>query len=97
MTKIIKIGDPPSNDPVLKPIEFTHSLACSNSDETFATISGVPVTIQESGSTPSMYKYIELICEDYLPGIDIMFAYDNPKKRSSGVLFFGKFNDGVVE
>ena len=96
MTKIIKIGDLPSNGPVLKPIEFTHAIAM-DSKSPAATVSGVPVTIRESNGAPSTYKYIELICEEYLPGIDIMFAYYNPKQRSQGVLFFGKFNDGVVE
>jgi hypothetical protein len=46
--------------------------------------------------SPSRYKYIELICKDYSLGFDLMFAYDDPNDRSCGVLYIGRFNDGVV-
>lgn len=48
---------------------------------------------------PSDFAYIELICENYGMGdnTDLIFAYDNPNDRSGGVLFYGKWNDGVVE
>lgn len=97
MTKIIKIGDTPRVAPPLKPIKFSHCLSLCSLCEPMATVSGVPVTIHENTVKSRDYKYVELICTDYLPGIDIMFAYDDPSQRSRGVLFLGKFNDGVVE
>jgi hypothetical protein len=54
-----------------------------------------------TGSQPYHYEHIELICRDYYctapyghPSMDLMFAYD--QKRSTGVLYMGYFNDGVV-
>lgn len=51
---------------------------------------------------PSNYAYVELIARNYcnvdIGGrLDLMFAYNHPDNRTAGVLFLGKFNDGVVE
>ena len=46
---------------------------------------------------PEYYGFIELICNKYNGDFDLMFAYDDPKKRENGVLYIGKWNDGVVE
>jgi len=45
---------------------------------------------------PEKYKYIELICQSYVPGIDLMFAYNDKNKRHEGILFIGKWNNGTV-
>lgn len=45
---------------------------------------------------PSSFRYIELIALGYSPGVDIMFAYNDPEKRKSGVLLIGHWNDGIV-
>jgi hypothetical protein len=54
------------------------------------------LNIDGGAYSPSSYKYIELICKDYALGFDLMFAYDDPNERSCGVLYIGRFNDGVV-
>lgn len=46
-------------------------------------------------SKPSDYLTIELISLKYGEDFDLMFAYRGD--RSAGVLFLGKWNDGVVE
>jgi hypothetical protein len=48
-------------------------------------------------SNPKHWPYVELVCRNYFPGVDIMFAYDNPSQRNEGLLYLGQFNDGVVE
>jgi hypothetical protein len=72
---------------VRKPIEFHRVL---DSDETFE-----PVYEEQ----PCHWKYIELICKEYrgIESLDLMYAYDDPKDRSSGRLFLGQWNDGYVE
>ena len=71
---------------VRKPIEFRHML---DSDE----------TIYEDRDGPCHWKYIELICKGYQgnESLDLMYAYDDPKDRSSGRLFLGQWNSGYVE
>ena len=45
---------------------------------------------------PSSFKNIELICRNYKDaGFDLMFAYND--KRNEGSIYFGRFNDGIVE
>lgn len=89
-TKVIIIGEDSVKS---KPIEFLAGLSsdlCQNSVGNFRC--------------PSKWENIELVCRGYnrrfAPSpdqvVDIMFAYDSGK-RSDGVLFVGKFNDGVVE
>lgn len=48
---------------------------------------------------PGHFAFLELICKNYgmEDNTDLIFAYDNPNDRSGGVLFYGKWNDGVVE
>jgi len=43
---------------------------------------------------PSNYDNIELIALNYALKLDLMFAYNT--NRNGGVLYLGKFNDGVV-
>lgn len=45
---------------------------------------------------PEHYNFIELISRNYRDGMDLMFAYDDPKTRD-GVLYLGYFRDGVIE
>ena len=47
-------------------------------------------------NVPSDFNFIELICREYQSGSDLMFAYDDPNKRENGMLYIGKFNDGVI-
>lgn len=89
MTKTIVIGDSlPKTE--LKPIEF-HKVLLGE-----AEIEIVDVEV------PKDYKFIELICHEYGvddggKSFDLIFAYNNPQKRSEGVLYLGSWNDGVVE
>jgi len=48
---------------------------------------------------PKDFEYLELIAKGYTDNTiepDIIFAYNDPKKRNEGYLFLGKWNDGVV-
>ena len=49
---------------------------------------------QNSTCIPGQFNYIELICKNYNSSKDLMFAYI--ENRSDGVLFIGKWNDGIV-
>lgn len=80
MTKIVILSQEPE-EKEKKKIEFVNMLN--------------PVHgILKATINPNNYEYIELICRNYSPEFDIMFAYDDD--RSKGVLFIGHFNDGVV-
>ncbi len=50
---------------------------------------------------PTDYSYIELIARNYgtfgNKSFDLIFCYNDPNKRESGVLFLGNWNDGVIE
>lgn len=54
--------------------------------------------ITNTNAEPSDFPHIELICRDYstMGGMDLMFAYYDPKERSLGTLMLGYFNDGIV-
>lgn len=81
MTKTIVLGSP--IECTTKKIKFTHSLQNSGSWMT--------------ASTPaSNYKYVELISLGYSSNFDLMFAYDSTNDRSNGVLYKGKWNDGIA-
>lgn len=80
-TKVIILVEQPENKP-LKPIEFVKSI---NADISFSN----------AVINPASWDNIELICKDYSSGYDLMFAYN--KDRNEGILYFGHFNDGVVE
>jgi hypothetical protein len=43
------------------------------------------------------FNFVELICRNYSKGTDLMFAYNDPNKRSEGTLYIGEWNDGVIE
>lgn len=82
MTKVIVIGEKPQK--VEKnPIEFLYCWGDSNK-------------VMETDASASEYKFVELICLNYFDEYDLMFAYDDPKDRSRGTLYLGKFNDGIV-
>ena len=86
MAKTIVIGQKETRAKKLTPIEFERILS-ESLDMEMGTYS----------KEPDDFKYIELICKNYTDDVDLMFAYDNPNKRGDGVLFAGKWNDGVVE
>jgi hypothetical protein len=50
----------------------------------------------ENAMKASEYSFVELICKNYDKDIDLIFTYNNPIKRSEGVLWTGYWNDGVV-
>ena len=52
---------------------------------------------QPVDNEPCAWNYIELICKDYRPNLNLMFAYDNASDRSEGVVIIGRWNDGVVK
>ena len=81
-TKCIDLGNPLRRRSA-KPIEFVEHLS------TFKTI-------KPNSQKPSDFKYVELISKKYSADFDIMFAYQRPNFRQSGVLFLGHWNDGVV-
>jgi hypothetical protein len=62
----------------------------------FQSFLNASLRIDDGAYSPSRYQYIELICKDYALGFDLMFAYNDPNERSCGVLYIGRFNDGVV-
>lgn len=73
-----------SQEEVNQPIEFTTRL-CSN---------GISAP---TPFTPNDFKYIELVCKNYeFEDVDLMYAYNDPRKRSEGGLFIGKWNNGIV-
>lgn len=80
MTKVTVLGEQPKEGK--KKIEFSEYLRGD-------------LKVEKFNESPSSYENIELICRDYIEGKDLMFAYNNGN-RSCGILFIGKFNDGVV-
>lgn len=86
MTKVIVLGNQPKEEKKLKPIEFVYAIIESK---------GKP-RIDKTRSTPSMWNNIELLSKSQsIDYYDSMFAYDDD--TSMGIIFFGHFNDGVVE
>lgn len=91
MTKTIILGERPPKKTELKPIKFRRTLM---DDGGFECVTGC--------DKPADYKFVELVSCGY--GIDndgdsfdLIFAYQDPKERDSGVLYLGKWNDGVVK
>lgn len=80
-TKCTVIGKNPSENE--GPIEFVGFI-----DDTLEYCGDVT-------SSPSSFKYIELIARKYDGRCDMMFAHNG--KRPDGVLFFGYWNGGFVE
>ena len=86
MTKMIILGEQ-KDESAKKPIEFFSFINVAKRDDVRA----------EMPSAPCSWKYIELICKNYAPDLDLMFAYNSAANRSSGVLMIGRWNDGVVK
>ena len=85
MTKVTIIGSEPKEQKKLKPIEFVRC------DEGLKRKGRVKPEFK-----PKDFDNIELISEsNSLEHYDIMFAFDD--NRSGGFIYYGHFNDGVVE
>ena len=81
---------------VTKCIVIGEQLVDTRKRITFEHILLANFSITRTGMTPENYKYIELICKDYAPGRDLMFAYNDPTDRGKGSLIGGQWNDGVA-
>lgn len=81
------------NDSFKRPIEFVRYL---NAVGNVVVNGECKVFSTEAMSPPNAFNYIELICKDYMGGMDLMFAYDVSAARGTGLLIVGYFNDGVV-
>lgn len=82
MTKTIVIGAQ-TEPQSKKPIVFERML-------------DITLQLNDASGRPSSFDYIELICANYVEGLDLMFAYDDKNNRSDGTLYIGKWNDGIV-
>jgi len=82
-TKVIILGQEPKEEKKLKPIEFVKHLSFDL------------ICFEDPCNDPCDFENIELICENYDKGVDLMFAYN--EDRNYGFLYAGHFNDGVVE
>jgi hypothetical protein len=83
-TKCIVIGEERKNNKK-KSIEFLKTL-------------NLNLEFTKSPAESSDYLFIELICLNYDDkNADLMFAYNDLKNRSSGILVIGHWNDGIVE
>ena len=87
MTKTIILGEQKDKD-AKKPIEFFTRIHVVDSDD---------VSVENVETLPCKWNYIELICKDYAPNLDLMFAYDNADDRGNGILIIGHWNDGVAK
>ena len=87
MTKTIILGEQ-KDKAINKPIEFFTHIHVVDSDD---------VSVENVETLPCKWNYIELICKDYAPNLDLMFAYDDADDRSNGILIIGRWNDGVVK
>ena len=91
MTKTIVIGKEKTNTS-LNPIKFDEVLCSSN------CLSETDFVVTKSTMKPHVYRFVELICKDYSPGHDLMFAYNNENNRAiDSWLYIGHWNDGVTE
>ena len=81
MTKTIVLGSP--TESTTKKIEFHHFLQNSGNWDI-------------ASATASDYKYVELISLGYSSYFDLMYAYDSDTNRGDGVLYKGKWNDGIA-
>jgi len=89
MTKTIILGKPTYAD-VKRSIEFfTHIYVRDVFEASSEQVDEL--------SQPHEWGFIELICKDYAPHLDLMFAYDDAGDRSNGCLMVGCWNDGVVK
>ena len=86
MTKTIVLGEQ-REQAVKKPIEFYSLITVADSDD---------VDVEPIISKPYEWNYIELVSKNYAPNIDLLFAYNDPNDRGSGLLIIGRWNDGFV-
>ena len=86
MTKTIVLGEQ-RDLAVMKPIEFFTLITVADHDE---------VDYEPIRSKPYELNYIELVSKNYAPNIDLLFAYNDPNDRGSGLLIIGRWNDGFV-
>ena len=86
MTKTIVLGEQ-REQTVKKPIEFFTLITVADHDE---------VDYEPIRSKPYEFNYIELVSKNYAPNIDLLFAYNDPNDRGSGLLIIGRWNDGFV-
>lgn len=91
-TQVIIIGKTESKLNLV-PIEFHCSL---NDLDPYSSCVWRILRADDRIKIPHQYQYIELICKNYSMGLDLMFAYTDPLNRSDGVMYAGKFNDGIV-
>ena len=87
MTKTIILGEQ-KDKAIKKPIEFFTHIHVVDSDN---------VSVENVATLPCKWNYIELICKEYAPNFDLMFAYDDADDRGNGILIIGHWNDGVVK
>ena len=87
MTKTIILGEQ-KDKAIKKPIEFFTHIHLIDSDD---------VEVLNVETLPCKWNYIELICKDYAPNLDLMFAYDDADDRGNGILIIGRWNDGVAK
>ena len=71
-----------------KPIEFFNLITVGDDHD--------EVDYEPVRSKPYEYNYIELVSKNYSPNTDLLFAYNDPNDRGSGLLIIGRWNDGVV-
>jgi hypothetical protein len=86
MTQVIVLSEPNTKDKKDK------ILKCIKLDRFLDSDTHIVI----DNSSPANYDYIELICKNYTQfEEDLMFLY-NKEERNNGVLYLGKFNDGIV-
>ena len=86
MTKTIILGEQ-KDESTKKPIEFFSFISIASKDNVSTEVASAPYT----------WNFIELICKNYAPNLDLMFAYDYADNRSRGAFMIGRWNDGVVK
>lgn len=88
MTKTIIIGED-NTKKLVCPIVFKYVLNVVNH-------CNITTNLIRTDQKPKDFLYVELICKNYQPEHDLMFAYNDPKERENGLIFIGEWNDGVV-
>ena len=84
-TKCIVLGEESKEEKKLEPIRFIKQ---NNGN--------IDRNSMAAGHGPAEWKNIELVCKsENIHYFDIMFAYDD--NRTVGTIYFGYWNDGVVE
>ena len=81
MTKVIDLTKEAKEEKGLKPIEFVKYIS-THGNQVYTC------------AKPADFGNVELICKKYGGLYDLMFAFDG--ERSSGSLYLGHFNDGIV-